>query len=462
MNSKYISLPVLVGFMVVAVDSIRNLPSLALFGDYLPIYFVLGLVLFLIPVLFVSAELSAVFAKDNENGVYHWVIRAFGKDVGMFAVWLQWSNSAIWFPANLIFIVSTFLVIFIPSVAENKLALALIMISVFWIITIINTRGVKESARVAFACMILGVVLPVVLLVIFVGLWVFNGYVVHLSFSASSLALDINSTNISAVTAVIASFLGMELCSVHIDRVKEPRKTYTKAIWIAAFLIVFLYFVGAISIAMIMPHNDIRIYDGIAGTFHSLFDKFDMSFMTPILILMIVLGSIGSLINWSVSPVKGMSQAAKRGYLPVALGKENKRGAPANILIVQAIVITVMCYLLTNFDSISNFYWIFLSLSTEIYLLMYLILFVSAIKIRRSSQYEKLIIKNDFVFYSVVILGMFGSVLSFIVGFIPSASVISGMSMSTFLIIYTSATVGVCLLYFVFFFYKRIFHKDSH
>ena len=457
--NKYISLPILVGFMVVAVDSIRNLPSLALFGEYLPVFFILGLVLFLMPVLFVSAELSAVFARDNENGVYHWVINAFGKDVGMFAVWAQWSNSAIWFPANLIFIISTFIAIFIPVLSEDKLVLSLSMVALFWLITIINTRGVKESARVAFICMILGVVLPVILLVIFVGIWYFDGYMVHLSFSEHSFIFDINSTNLSAITAVIASFLGMELCSVHIDRVKNPRKTYTKAIWIAAFLIILLYFIGAIAIAMIMPSHDLKIYDGIAGTFQVLFKKFDLSFMTPILILAIVLGSVGSLINWSVSPVKGMSQAAKRGYMPKALGKENKYGAPANILIVQALIITVMCLLLTLFDSISNFYWIFLSLSTEIYLIMYLILFFSAFKIRRSKKYEHVIIKNNLVFYSIVVLGIIGSSLALVVGFIPSVNVISGMSMSDFFIIYAGATISVCILYFFFHFYKRLSEK---
>jgi len=460
MKNKYISLPLLIGFMVVAVDSVRNLPSLALFGEYLPIFFILGLIFFLIPVLFVSAELSAIFAKDNENGVYHWVLKAFGPNVGMFAVWTQWSNSAIWFPANLIFIVSTFMAIFVPSLSSDKLTLSLSMIVLFWMITIVNTRGVKESARIAFICMILGVIIPVVLLVVFATMWYFDGYVLHMTFSLSSFSFNINTTNLSAITAVIASFLGMELCSVHIDRVKNPRKTYTKAILIAAVIIIIMYFVGSMAIAMIMPHSDIKLYDGIAGTFKALFGKYDLSFLTPVIILMIVLGSIGSLINWSVSPVKGMAQAVKRGYLPKTLGKENKFGAPSNILILQAFIITIMCFLLTLFQNISDFYWIFLSLSTEIYLLMYFILFCSALKIRRSKQYEHVIIKNNFVFYTIVALGIIGSFFAFAVGFIPSADVISSMTTYSFLTIYTSATAGVCLLSVIFFIYKRFSTVD--
>ena len=456
MKSSYISLPVLVGFMIVAVDSARNLPSLAIFGHYLPVFFILGMALFLIPVLFVSAELSAVFSNDTHNGVYHWVRNAFGKDIGMFAVWAQWSNSAIWFPANLIFIVSTFIAIFVPWLSHNQIVMAFAMSGLFWIITYINTKGVKESASVAFMCMLGGVVIPVLFLVVIFAMWYFYGYTMHIAITAESFTFAFNLDNLSAITAIIASFLGMELCSVHINQVRSPRKTYTKAIWTAGTLVVLMYFAGAMAIAFMIPHNDINIYDGIAGTFKAIFSRFNISYLTPVLILMIVAGSIGSLINWSVSPVKGMAQAAQHGYLPEALGRENRHGAPGNILIAQAVVITAMCFIITLFDSISDFYWVFLSLSTEIYLMMYMLLFLSAIRIRRNPKFEHgVIIRSNLLFYTVISLGIIGSILAFIIGFIPSASVIHGLNIGTFELIYAGTTIGVCLFYFVFYFYHR-------
>ena len=48
-----------------SIDSIRNLPVSALFGSELIFYFLLGALIFLIPVALVSAELSSSFSAEG-------------------------------------------------------------------------------------------------------------------------------------------------------------------------------------------------------------------------------------------------------------------------------------------------------------------------------------------------------------------------------------------------------------
>lgn len=64
-----LSLLMLTGLIIISVDSVRNLPSLAVFGEYLPLFFIIGVVFFLVPVAFISAELSANFADQHQNGI---------------------------------------------------------------------------------------------------------------------------------------------------------------------------------------------------------------------------------------------------------------------------------------------------------------------------------------------------------------------------------------------------------
>ena len=64
-----------------AIDSLRNLPTTALFGPTLIFFFVIAAVLFLIPTALVSAELSSTFPKSG--GVYDWV--SFRKEVRFFS-----------------------------------------------------------------------------------------------------------------------------------------------------------------------------------------------------------------------------------------------------------------------------------------------------------------------------------------------------------------------------------------
>ena len=92
----------LVLITVGSVDSIRNLPGTALFGSQLVAFFILGALFFLIPTALVSAELSACEGLDG--GIYVWVKKAFGKNIGFLAIWLQWIENVIWYPALLSFV----------------------------------------------------------------------------------------------------------------------------------------------------------------------------------------------------------------------------------------------------------------------------------------------------------------------------------------------------------------------
>ena len=82
--------------MVGAVDGVGNLPSIALFGQPLVFFFLLGSLLFLIPTALVSAELCRQLPQHS--GVYAWAKLAFGKKWATLVIWLQWINTLIWFP----------------------------------------------------------------------------------------------------------------------------------------------------------------------------------------------------------------------------------------------------------------------------------------------------------------------------------------------------------------------------
>src|SRR5579859_5591988 len=115
---KKISLFSLVLLIVAAIDSIRNFPSMALFGSSLVFFFIFSALFFLLPISLVSAEFASRNAE--EGGVFHWVRQAFGKRVGVLAVWLQWINTMVWYPTILSFIAGTAAYLVNPALGENK------------------------------------------------------------------------------------------------------------------------------------------------------------------------------------------------------------------------------------------------------------------------------------------------------------------------------------------------------
>ena len=151
-----------------AIDSIRNLPASALFGSTLIFFFIFAAIVFLIPTALVSAELSA---NVNEGGIYQWVRLAFGERVGFLAVWLQWINNVIWFPTILSFVAGTAAYIIDPALAENKFYLVGVILSLFWLLTIINLKGIRSSSKLTSFCAIFGLILPMTLIVILFVAW---------------------------------------------------------------------------------------------------------------------------------------------------------------------------------------------------------------------------------------------------------------------------------------------------
>ena len=103
------------------ICSLRGMPMMAEEGFSLVFYYLLTVVVFLVPVSLVSAELATGWPPHGPGGVYIWVKEAFGERWAFLAIWLQWISNVIWFPTVLSFIAGTIAYIFDPRLAENKL-----------------------------------------------------------------------------------------------------------------------------------------------------------------------------------------------------------------------------------------------------------------------------------------------------------------------------------------------------
>ncbi|EKE08169.1 MAG: amino acid antiporter, partial [uncultured bacterium] len=119
--------------------------------------------------------------------------------------------------------------------------------------------------------------------------------------------------------------------------------------------------------------------------------------------------------------------AAERGFMPQFFAKKNRSGVPVRMLLVQAFLVTLFCLMILFMPSINAFYWFLTALSTELYMIMYILLFISALKLGRphtafSYQIPKGLRRLSCVF------GLFGCLLTIVVGFfLPSDINMNGL-----------------------------------
>jgi len=421
-SSQKISILALVLLITGAIDSVRNLPGTALFGSSLIFFFIFSAIIFLIPVALVSAELSSTWSQE-EGGVYSWVRHAFGENFAFLTIWLQWINTMVWYPTQLLFIAGALAYLVDPNLAHNKYYLISVILVVFWSLTLLGLTGIRASATFASFCAIFGMIIPLAFIILLALIWVIKGNPLAIDLRWNTLIPHWQDTQSwVSLTAIMTSFLGMELAAVHVRNVQDPQKNFPKAMFFSVILILTTMIFGSLAIAFVLPKNQINLVAGVMQAFHNFFEAYHLTALMPLLIILLLLGSLGSMVNWIISPAKGLLMAAEHGFLPEGLYRLNKHGVASRILLLQAILVTLLCSGFMLFPSVNAIYWLFTDLSTELYILMYVLMFLAAWRLK--GKFSKLprpfaIPGGRLGYYGICLLGLLGCLTTLVVGFIP-------------------------------------------
>lgn len=408
-----------------SVDSIRNLPATALFGSSLILFFIVAVIFFLIPCALVSAELSAAWAK--QGGIYIWVKEAFGMRIGFAAIWLQWIENVVWYPTILSFVGGTIGYMISPELVNNKFFLVAVILTAFWGATIINLRGMRSSVRFSNLCSIFGLLIPMALVMVLGIIWLCLHKPTQIGFSAQQLMPDLHDPTIwVSLTGIVMSFCGMEIATVHARDVKNPQKSFPKALFFSVLIIMLTLLFGALAIALVVPNKDISLVAGNMQAFTVFFTAYHMHWILPLIALFLVLGGMGSVSNWIIAPTKGLLVAAQDGNMPSNLQKENQFGAPTQILIYQAVIVSFLTLVFLLIPSVNGSYWFLTALASQLYMLMYLLMFFAGIYLRYKHPQQVRPYKipgGKLGIWLVSGAGILASIVTIIVGFVPPSGV---------------------------------------
>ena len=405
-----------------SVDSIRNLPATALFGTHLIFFFLLGTIFFLLPTALVAAELASTSRRDG--GIFAWVSDAMGLKTGYLAVWFQWIENVIWYPAILSTLAATVGYLISPQLATNPYFLIAIILVCFWGVTLVNMAGMRMSAWVANICSVFGLLLPMSLIIGLALYWIMTGHVsvIHLTWH-NWVPHDWSHVGIwVALTGIMLSFCGMEIATVHTHETRNPQRDYPRAMLLATVIILVTLVSGSLAIAVVLPTGEISLVAGIMQAFDAFFSAYHLSYILPAVAFMLILGLIGSVNNWAIAPTRGLAYALKEVGSSSRFDQLNKHGAPARLLVAQAVVVTVisLCYLML--PSVNAVYWLFTALASQIYMIMYVLMFIAAIILRKKAMDRRagfMIPGGLFGLSLVAVLGLIGSLFTFFIGFFP-------------------------------------------
>ena len=442
---------------VTAVVSLRGLASEAVYGLSSAFYYLFAAIVFLIPTALVAAELAAMFS-DKQGGVFRWVGEAFGARTGFLAIWLQWIESTIWYPTVLTFGAVSIAFIGMDqthdmALASNKIFTLVIVLAIYWIATFISLRGLNWVGKISKWGGLIGTIIPAGLLIVLGIIYLATGGHNYMDMKGSFFPDLSKFDNLVLASGIFLFYAGMEMMGIHVMEVDNPKRNYPKAILIGSLVTVCIFVLGTFSLGFIIPANEINLTQSLLIGFDNYFRHFHISWAGPIIAIALMFGVLAGVLTWVAGPSKGIFAVGKAGYLPPFFQKSNSRGVQRNILLIQGGLVTLLSLLFVVMPSVQSFYQILSQLTVLLYLIMYMLMFAAAIALRykmRDTDRPFRLGKGNGLMWLLGGLGFCGSLLAFVLSFIPPGQIAVGSKSVWFSVLIIGCLVVVIIPFIIY------------
>lgn len=439
-TGKKLSVVTLSLMTVAAVVSLRGLPMMAAEGLSMIFYILFATFVFLLPAAMVAAELGSAFSAKG-GGVYTWVKEAFGSRWGFTAIWLQWIQNVVWYPTVLGYAAASLAYFFMDqSLASSGSYTGAVIFIAYWGATFVAMAGSTAANTVTKYGVLVGTVLPGLLIIVLGLLWIDQGNSIaflntevvsstgkvitehaHARFFPHMNGLG----SVAFLAGIVLLFAGVEVHAVHAAEMEKPSTQFPAAMMLASAVIFLLFLLGSLAVATVIPAKDISLTAGLMQAFQLMLDKFHLSWLTPIIGLLMAFGAIGGVMSWVNGPSRGLLETAKEGEIPPIMARVNKHGSPTTLLLIQAIVVSLLAALYFVMKDVSVAFFVLSAMTATLYLAMYMMMFAAAIRLRITQPdlpraYK---VPGGIVgMFIVAGIGFLGVTFALIVGFFPPSN----------------------------------------
>lgn len=375
------------GLSIISVNTIlglKNIPFASTVGPSAIFFWVIAAILYFIPLSLIVAELSTTY--PDQGGITAWVNRAFGKKASFLCGWFYWIANFTYYPSLMLGItVNIAYAINQQQIIKDTWLTTIISLVIFWTMTLLTLRGTQMSGKLAAIGTPLGLIVPVILIFGFGFASIFTGHHSATEFTPQTIMPSNLSLNtVMFLSTLMFAFAGIEMLGTIAEDVNKPQKTFPKAIWISSAIIGGVYILGTIAfqfVIKIKPNQTATaLYlfaDQITKQFHL---PFQLSQILGICFVISILGALSFLI---LNPSVIFFESGKT-ILPKALTKTNKANMPANMIIWQAVGVSIILLLSGLVPTISDALNMLIFMATLAFFIPYVFLICAYIKLRKA------------------------------------------------------------------------------
>ncbi len=226
----------------------------------------------------------------------------------------------------------SYLTVFFPILAVNKVLSVIVGISAVWLLTWVNIQGVKEAGRVQLITTILKLT-PLVLISI-VGLF----YIKLGNFSPFNVSAESDFGAVAATaTLTLFAYLGLESATIPSGDIIEPEKTIPRATMIGTLVTIAVYILATVAVMGMIPSVELQKSNAPFSDAAAIIWGDSARYWVAI---GAIISTFGALNGWILLQGQIPFAAAKDRMFPEIFGRENKKHAPVMGLVISSILIT--------------------------------------------------------------------------------------------------------------------------
>jgi glutamate:GABA antiporter len=413
---------------------------------------ILAALLFFLPSAFVITELSTRFPE--EGGLYVWSKEAFGDFHGFVAGWTYWIYTLFYFPGLLM--ASAAMAAYMGGnggayLAQDRMFLMIGSVTLLFVAVALNIIGLNIGKWLQNA----GGVCTYVPLLMLVGmgayLWHAKGPQVHFTWSNILPVWNFNTVNFWPQIAF--AFAGFELCSAMSEEVRDPQKTFPRAIFGSGFLVTAIYIAGTVALLAMLTPQTVDPKSGVLQALTASSTVLQIGLFGVIAAILVSIGNAGGVGSTVAGVARVPFVVGIDRYLPSAFGKiHSKWKTPWVSILVQALISCVILLLAQLKANPEDAYQGLVDAGTILYFIPFVYMYGAAIRLayrkdRGANQNQMLIPGGKTGVWLAGSLGLLVVLAGIVLSLIPPAETVNKWIFETKLVSGTvfSLVLGVVL-----------------
>lgn len=196
-----------------------------------------------------------------------------------------------------------------PALNTDPVTKTIAALIILWLLALTQLGGTKYTARLAKVGFFAGILLPALVLVGLAIAYLTSGAPLQIEISAASFFPDFTKIGTLVVfVAFILSYMGVEASATHVNEMSNPGRDYPRAMFLLMICAIGLSSIGGLSVASVIPHNEINLSAGVMQAFDALLNHFGsgLTWIARVISALLLLGVLAEIAAWIVGPSRGM------------------------------------------------------------------------------------------------------------------------------------------------------------